>query len=56
MIYCSRFNNHIEFALIQSGFQYQKRELTSVVKLYVNMSEVLNLYKNAKFEDLISVT
>lgn len=46
MIYSSRFNNHIEFALIQSGFQYRKREITSVVKLNCTMKEILNLYKN----------
>jgi lipid II:glycine glycyltransferase (peptidoglycan interpeptide bridge formation enzyme) len=45
MVYSTRLNNHIEFALIESGFQYLKRELTSVVKLNFQMSEVLNLYK-----------
>ena len=46
IIYCNRLNNHIEFALIHNGFQYLKRELTSVIKLNNTMKEVLALYKN----------
>jgi Acetyltransferase (GNAT) domain len=33
MPYCSRATNYVDFALVQAGFRYQKRELTAVVQL-----------------------
>jgi hypothetical protein len=44
-IYHQKFNNHIEFALIQSGFQYLKRELSSIVSLNCPVNRITSLYK-----------
>ncbi len=45
-VYQRRFNNYIDFAFIKNGFQYLKREVSSVVSLDNIGSEVLNLFKS----------
>jgi hypothetical protein len=43
--YYQHYNNHLEFALIQSGFRYLKRELTSIVSLNYPVDKITRLYK-----------
>lgn len=45
-VYQKRYNNYIDFAFIKNGFQYLKREVSSVVSLDVKEDEVLSLFKS----------
>jgi hypothetical protein len=46
-IYQKRYNNYIDFAFIKNGFQYLKREVSSVVSLAgVAEDDVLSLFKS----------
>ncbi|MGH2575517.1 MAG: GNAT family N-acetyltransferase [Ignavibacteria bacterium] len=44
-IYQNLYNNYIDFALIKNGFQYLKREVSSIVSLNVKENEVFKLFK-----------
>lgn len=44
-IYQKKYNNYIDFAFMKNGFQYVKRELSSVVPLDVGEDDVLKLFK-----------
>lgn len=44
-IYQKRYNNYPDFALIKNGFQYLKREITSVICLDVPGDETFSLFK-----------
>lgn len=45
-VYQKRYNNYIDFAFMKNGFQYLKREVSSIVSLDVKEDEVLNLFKS----------
>lgn len=44
-VYQKRYNNYFDFAFIQNGFQYLKREVSSIVPLPSNENELFNLFK-----------
>lgn len=46
-IYQKRFSNYIDFVLIHSGFEYQKREVSSVLFLESSIAETLAKFKPA---------
>ncbi len=47
LIYWNHPNNYLDFALFRNGFQYVKRELTSVIGLsYGSEDEILSTFKN----------
>ena len=43
-IYLFRPSNYIEFALIQNGFTYRKREISSVIPLDFKQDEILSIF------------
>lgn len=45
MIYQTKYSNYIEFALIKNGFNYVKRDVSSVVQLDTPKDELLNTYR-----------
>jgi len=45
IIYQSKLSNYIDFALVRSGFQYLKREVSSVVQLDVPKEELIYTYR-----------
>lgn len=45
IVYQKRFNQYIDFALAKNGFQYMKREVTSVITLDVDEDNVFKLLK-----------
>lgn len=45
IIYQSRYNNYIDFALTRNSFEYLRREVTSVITLNVDEDSVLKLFK-----------
>ena len=45
IIYETKYSNYIDFALVKNGFQYLKRELSSVVQLDINRVELLSTYR-----------
>ncbi len=45
-IYQKRYNNYVDFAFMKNGFQYLKREVSSVVSLDVDEDNVLSLFKS----------
>jgi len=46
-VYQKRYNNYIDFAFIKNGFEYLKREVSSVISLVgVHEDEVLSLFKS----------
>ena len=45
-VYQKRYNNYIDFAFMKNGFQYLKREVSSVVPLNVKEDDVLSLFKS----------
>ncbi|MGE5497094.1 MAG: GNAT family N-acetyltransferase [Syntrophothermus sp.] len=45
IIYQSKLSNYIDFALVRNGFQYLKREVSSVVQLDVPKDELLYTYR-----------
>lgn len=45
VIYQSKLSNYIDFALVRNGFQYLKREVSSVVQLDVPKDELLFTYR-----------
>ena len=44
-VYQKRYNNYIDFAMIRNGFQYLKREVSSVISLDVSEDNVFSLFK-----------
>lgn len=44
-VYQKRYNNYVDFALIQNGFDYLKREVSSVISLDVKEDDVFSLFK-----------
>jgi len=45
-VYQKKYNDYVDFAFIKNGFQYLKREVSSVVPLDVNEDRVLSLFKS----------
>jgi hypothetical protein len=45
LVYMSRFSNYFDFAFLQSGFRYMKREISSIVQLSGNESSVLSSFR-----------
>lgn len=45
IIYQSKLSNYIDFALVRNGFQYLKREVSSVVQLDVPKDELIYTYR-----------
>ncbi len=45
MIYQTKYSNYIDFALVKNGFEYLKREVSSVVQLDVPKEELLSTYR-----------
>lgn len=43
-IYLRRPSNYIDFALVQNGFSYRKREISSVIPLDFSREEILNTF------------
>ncbi|MBN1480625.1 peptidoglycan bridge formation glycyltransferase FemA/FemB family protein [candidate division KSB1 bacterium] len=43
-IYLRRPSNYIDFALVQNGFQYRKREISSVIPLDFTSADILNTF------------
>ena len=45
IIYESKYSNYIDFALVKNGFNYLKREISSVVQLDIKEGQLLSTYK-----------
>lgn len=45
IIYQRRYNEYMDFAFVKNGFQYLKREVTSVITLNVDEDNVFKLFK-----------
>ncbi|HMN18613.1 MAG TPA: GNAT family N-acetyltransferase [Ignavibacteriaceae bacterium] len=45
MIYQTKYSNYLDFALVRNGFQYLKREVSSVVQLDFDPEQLLNTYR-----------
>ena len=45
LVYMSRYSNYFDFAFLQTGFRYMKREISSIVQLSGNEDTVFNLLK-----------
>lgn len=45
VVYQKRYNQYLDFAFVKNGFQYQKREVTSVITLDVDEDNVMKLIK-----------
>lgn len=45
-VYQKRYNNYVDFAFMQNGFKYVKREVSSVVVLDVKEDDVFSLFKS----------
>lgn len=45
VIYCSKLSNYIDFALYRNGFQYLKREISSVVSLDFEDDQLIDTYR-----------
>lgn len=43
-IYLNRPSNYIDFALLQNGFSYRKREISSVIPLDFSRDEILSIF------------
>jgi hypothetical protein len=46
MIYLTKYSNYIDFALIKNGFDYVKRDVSSVVQLDVPREKLLYTYRS----------
>jgi hypothetical protein len=44
-VYQKRYSNYIDFAFMKNGFQYLKREVSSVISLDVDENDVIKLFK-----------
>lgn len=45
MIYQKKYSNYIDFAMVKNGFNYVKRDVSSVVQLDTPQNELLNTYR-----------
>ncbi len=45
IIYQTKYSNYLDFALVRNGFQYLKREVSSVVQLDFDPDQLLNTYR-----------
>lgn len=45
MIYQKKYSNYIDFALVKNGFQYVKRDVSSVVQLDTPSDDLLSTYR-----------
>ncbi len=45
LIYMSKYSNYFDFAFLQNGFRYMKREISSIVQLSGNENSVLNAFR-----------
>ena len=46
MIYQSKYSNYIDFALVKNGFNYLKRDVSSVVQLDIENEDLLSTYRS----------
>lgn len=46
MIYQSKYSNYIDFALVKNGFEYVKRDVSSVVQLDVPKENLLDTFRS----------
>ena len=45
LVYMKRYSNYIDFALLQNGFRYMKREISSVLQLPGSSADILPMFK-----------
>ncbi len=45
LVYMKRYSNYIDFALLQNGFRYMKREISSVLQLPAASADILPMFK-----------
>jgi hypothetical protein len=45
IIYQTKYSNYIDFALVRNGFEYLKREISSIVQLDFESEQLLNGYR-----------
>lgn len=45
IIYQSKYSNYLDFALIKNGFEYKRREISSVVQLDIPEGKLLSTYR-----------
>ena len=45
IIYESKYSNYIDFALVKNGFNYLKRDISSVVQLDIEAGQLLSTYR-----------
>jgi len=45
LVYMTRYSNYVDFALLQNGFRYMKREITSVLQLPDSAEDILPMFK-----------
>lgn len=45
IIYQSKYSNYIDFALVRNGFNYLKRDVSSIVQLDFNKDDLLSTYR-----------
>ncbi|MCH7826375.1 MAG: GNAT family N-acetyltransferase [Bacteroidetes bacterium] len=45
LIYQSKYSNYLDFALIKNGFEYKKREISSVVQLDIPDGKLLSTFR-----------
>jgi len=45
IIYQTKYSNYLDFAFVRNGFQYLKREVSSVVQLDFEPDQLLNTYR-----------
>ncbi len=45
IVYMTRYSNYVDFALLQNGFRYQKREISSVLQLPESAEDILPMFK-----------
>jgi len=46
LVYMKRYSNYLDFALLQNGFRYMKREISSVLQLPASVDHVLPIFKS----------
>ncbi|MBN2423847.1 MAG: GNAT family N-acetyltransferase [Calditrichaceae bacterium] len=46
IVYMTRYSNYLDFAMIQNGFRYLKREISSVLQLPSEKNDIFNLFKS----------
>ncbi len=46
LVYMTRYSNYIDFAMLQNGFRYLRREISSVVQLPDSTEQILPMFKS----------